>query len=178
MSRLRREAVLRRVTEWEMPVCLLLNRASHHRGIRRFFGLVSRMGNGVVWYSLAAGLLLLAPKAHLRALLQMALTGACCLSIYKLLKLRTTRLRPFEVNEEISLSVAPLDRYSFPSGHTMHAVCFTVVIASHYPHLAWVLAPFTTLVMLSRLVLGLHYPTDVLAGAGIGTAAALLALQL
>jgi undecaprenyl-diphosphatase len=64
--------------------------------------------------------------------------------------------------------VAPLDRYSFPSGHTLHAVSFTIVTTAHAPELAPILVPFALLVAASRVVLGLHYPTDVAAGAFIG----------
>jgi undecaprenyl-diphosphatase len=64
--------------------------------------------------------------------------------------------------------VAPLDHYSFPSGHTLHAVSFTVVALHYYPQLAWVLVPFTLLVAGSRVFLGLHYPSDVAAAAAIG----------
>jgi undecaprenyl-diphosphatase len=68
-----------------------------------------------------------------------------------------------------------LDRYSFPSGHTLHAVALTLVVTTTYPAFAWILVPFTLLVATSRVVLGLHYPTDVVAGAGLGTSLALLA---
>lgn len=54
--------------------------------------------------------------------------------------------------------MAPLDEFSFPSGHTLHAVAFSLVAMAHYPVLAWALVPFTASVAVSRVVLGLHYP--------------------
>jgi undecaprenyl-diphosphatase len=50
----------------------------------------------------------------------------------------------------------------------LHAVSFSVVAIHYYPQLAWVLVPFTLLVAGSRVFLGLHYPSDVAAAAGIG----------
>ena len=67
-----------------------------------------------------------------------------------------------------SIVSSPLDPFSFPSGHTLHAVAFTVVAATHYPPLAALLVPFTLLIAASRVVLGLHYPSDVLVGAVLG----------
>ena len=74
--------------------------------------------------------------------------------------------------------VAPLDEFSFPSGHTLHAVAFSLVALAHYPVLAWLLIPFTASVAVSRVVLGLHYPSDVLAATGIGAALASFSLWL
>jgi undecaprenyl-diphosphatase len=88
------------------------------------------------------------------------------------LKAKISRPRPYQVNRAISCSARPLDQFSFPSGHTLHAVAFTAIAVTYYPHLAFLLVPFALLVALSRMVLGLHYPNDVLAGAAIGAAVA------
>ena len=78
------------------------------------------------------------------------------------------RQRPYILHGGITLGTAPLDTYSFPSGHTLHAVAFTMVALAYCPQLAWLLIPLTGLVAASRVILGLHYPSDVFAGAVIG----------
>jgi undecaprenyl-diphosphatase len=49
---------------------------------------------------------------------------------------------------------------------------------TYFPALAWILVPFTVLVAISRVVLGLHYPSDVLAGAAVGAGVAQAVLAL
>jgi undecaprenyl-diphosphatase len=100
------------------------------------------------------------------------------LTLYKILKRWTRRPRPFASDVRIRAWVAPLDEFSFPSGHTLHAVAFSIVAIAHYPMLATVLVPFTACVAVSRVVLGLHYPSDVLAAIGIGSTLAALSLWL
>ncbi|HRF61901.1 MAG TPA: phosphatase PAP2 family protein [Candidatus Competibacter sp.] len=165
-----------RLTEWELVCCLRFQQFVRHRSIIRLFALVSRLGDGVFWYSLMATLLLVRGAEAAPVVGRMLLAGAICLILYKWLKARTTRSRPCARDRQIQPRVAPLDEYSFPSGHTLHAVSFTLIAVYHYPALGWLLLPFAVLVALSRIVLGLHYPSDVLAGAVLGGGLALLAL--
>lgn len=102
----------------------------------------------------------------------MAVTGALGLLLYKGLKGKLVRERPYVGLVGIECAMPPLDRYSFPSGHTLHAVLFTVLAIHHVPELALPLVPFAMMVAASRVVLGLHYPTDVIAGATLGAALA------
>ena len=98
----------------------------------------------------------------------MLATGAAGLAVYKLLKRTFVRERPFIRHAGISLAQAPLDRYSFPSGHTLHAVASPGRPARRFPRLGFVLVPLALAIAASRVVLGLHYPTDVLVGALLG----------
>jgi undecaprenyl-diphosphatase len=137
----------------------------------------SRLGDGIIWYCMLAVLPLLYSGRATRPVVIMAITGVLGVALYKALKRVFVRERPFITHSSISLAMAPLDRYSFPSGHTLHAVSFTWQAVAYFPELAWVLVPLASLIAASRVVLGLHYPTDVLAGAAIGSTLALLGLS-
>lgn len=152
----------------ELRLCRYLNRSSRSAPVRKAFALVSWLGNGWLWYAVLLALPLRFGTAGLLTALHLALTGGLCLAVYKLIKTRTLRERPYITHSAIDCATAPLDRYSFPSGHTLHAVCFTIMLASYYPSSASAFVVLTTLIALSRVVLGLHYPTDVAAGALLG----------
>jgi undecaprenyl-diphosphatase len=160
----------------ELRFCRYLNRSSAYATVRGFFGCISWLGNGWFWYTLILAMPFLASGSQ--ASLQMAVTGAVGVGLYKLIKQRAVRERPFITHPAINCAAAPLDRYSFPSGHTLHAVSFTWIAASYHPAWAAPLVVFTLLVALSRVILGLHYPTDVAAGAVLGGALALTSLAL
>jgi undecaprenyl-diphosphatase len=165
-----------RVDAAEMGVCRTLNRGASRAMPRRLFQIASRLGNGIAWYALILALPVIYGPAALRPAIAMELTGVLGVVLYSLLKRLFVRERPFITHTSIDLAAAPLDRYSFPSGHTLHAVSFAWQATVHFPELAWVLLPFAALVAGSRVVLGLHYPSDVLAGAAIGAALAELGL--
>ena len=171
-------SLLQRISDYELSWCVAFNRCARFRGIERGFAVVSRLGDGIAWYTLALVLPIIYGLDAIHTSLHMVVVGSVGLILYKLLKVKTERPRPFAVIDSIRLGTAPLDRYSFPSGHTLHAVAFTTVVVADHPGLAWLLVPFAGLVALSRMVLGLHYPTDVLAGAAVGLAVSGLSLAL
>jgi undecaprenyl-diphosphatase len=153
--------------------CLRANALCTRNLVRRYFSAVSRLGDGPLWYVLIFAPLALQGSAGAMATLHLAAIGAFALILYKTLKRWTQRPRPCASDLRIRAWVAPLDEFSFPSGHTLHAVAFTTVILGYYPMLAWLLIPFAASIAASRVVLGLHYPSDVLAATGIGAGLAL-----
>ena len=154
----------------ERRLCLALNRWAARQALRRLFGIVSRLGDGVFWYTLMGVVAVFGGAHGATAALHMALTGIVAATMYRTLKRWTRRPRPFRAHDGIVPYVAPLDEFSFPSGHTLHAVSFTLIALAYYPMLAPLLVPFTLMVALSRIVLGLHYPSDVIAASAIGAA--------
>jgi len=162
------DSCLARIDAAEYGLCRRMNRGASRASIRYLFRVVSRLGDGIVWYALMLALPLLYGTAGIRPAIGMAITGVVGVLLYKGLKRVVVRERPFMTHIGISLGAAPLDRYSFPSGHTLHAVSFTWQAVASFPELGWVLVPLAAFIAASRVVLGLHYPTDVLAGAAIG----------
>lgn len=167
---------VRSMVDREQRWCLQANGWCAHRAVRAYFRAVSRLGDGAFWYALMAALVLLDGWRGLSASAQMAATGLIALLLYRKLKRWTQRPRPFASDSRIRPWIAPLDEFSFPSGHTLHAVAFSLVACWHYPVLAWLLIPFAASIAASRVVLGLHYPSDVLAATGIGSLLATLVL--
>jgi undecaprenyl-diphosphatase len=167
-----------RIMRWDLQVCLRFNRICRHVSWRLLFRCVSVLGDGIAWYALMAFLLLRDRDAAVLPVLHLVGVGLVSTIVYKWLKKRTLRPRPYQAHASIEHFATPLDSLSFPSGHTLHAVAFTLVALAYYPALAWLLLPFTALIALSRVVLGLHYPSDVLAGALLGAAIAALSFGL
>ena len=163
------QARLLALLKFDRAISARFSRASARPAVRQFFRAISWLGDGYFWYALMGFLVVWYGKPAWYPVLHMIVAGLSGTLIYKRLKKSTLRPRPFTVHREIAQGVAILDQYSFPSGHTLHAVTFAVVASIYFPWLSGPVGGFAALVALSRLVLGVHYPTDVIAGAILGT---------
>ncbi len=170
--------ILNKYLHWEEGVMYRLNHVNTIRGLRRIFAISSRLGDGVAWYTLAFLLAVFGGASAWIPMSVMLMSAGVGLAIYASIKHFTARPRPQMAHDGLVLSVTPLDKYSFPSGHTLHAVNFAIQITAFAPALAWIVIPFAVLVALSRMVLGLHYLSDVLVGAAIGAALAATSLWI
>ena len=168
MRRVLLEAQRQLWVERERSWARWLNRAAGRPWLVMLLLAVSWLGDGPLWYALVAALPWWGGAPGPLCALRMLLTGALNLGVYKLLKPRVARPRPYVGCPGIRACARSLDEYSFPSGHVMHAVAFSLLIGAAYPPFGLAAWLFTLLVALSRVVLGLHYPSDVAIGAAIG----------
>jgi len=157
-----------RLDALEARTCRACNRFARIGPVKHYFRVVSRLGDGVAWYAMLVTLPVVFGASAWRGVTQMSVTALVAVGIYKLLKQWLVRERPCLSHAGIAALAAPLDRYSFPSGHTMHAVVFVVMLGELHPEVALLMLPFAVSVAMSRVILGLHYPSDVAAGALLG----------
>ena len=166
------------VLAMDLRACIYLNHWSVHSQVAGFFQKVSRLGDGAFWYAMLLLVGMIRGFASLFELGYVLLVSGFGTLLYKILKQKTVRPRPYQVHQVIRLGERPLDHFSFPSGHTLHALMFSVLLGSMLPLLLWIMLPFSLLIALSRIILGLHYPSDVLLGGLLGLSVASCAIAL
>ncbi|HAW92519.1 MULTISPECIES: phosphatase PAP2 family protein [unclassified Arsukibacterium] len=139
---------------------------------------LSRCGDGPLYLIIA---LLLWQFDHSKGspFVQHALLAfAIELPLYLLLKNAIQRERPSGSQQHgWAPAIRPSDRFSFPSGHTAAAFMFAWLLAAYYPEFSFYYLLLASGIGLSRVLLGVHYPTDILAGASLGSVIALAVLQ-
>lgn len=175
----RAPAVFDRLDLLEWQLCQRIARFSLYRPWLGTLRLASKLGDWPVWVALIAAQPWLHGSQGYAHMAQYTLTALLAIVVYRALKTRLCRERPFiTFGARITCREPARDRYSFPSGHTMHAMLFCMLTAHHAPALLPWLVPLALMIAISRVGLGLHYMSDVLAGAAIGYAFAVASLAL
>jgi undecaprenyl-diphosphatase len=151
--------LMRRVHRWHAP-----------RWVRLWMILATRGGDGWLWYTLGIVILICGGPSRLAVVFAAATASCLGIGIYSTLKKLTDRKRPCALDPHCWANVPPPDQYSFPSGHTINAFAIAMAFGLFYPHLMAALLFCAFSVGISRIVLGLHFLSDVVAGAVIGVA--------
>jgi undecaprenyl-diphosphatase len=150
--------VMTRVNQWRPP-----------RWIRLWAVCATRGGDGWLWYALGIFALLFGGPHARWTVLAAALACASGIGVFLALKRTFRRKRPCAIAASCWATLLPPDQFSFPSGHTITAFSIAVPFAFAFPALAPVLLACALSVAISRVLLGMHFLSDVVAGGVIGS---------
>lgn len=147
--------------------------------MEKFLATYTRLGDGWIWLITAGVLFSVWPLDQAVVVLVRALAaGGISIAIYWLVKLGVRRKRPFEKIPGVRAEVPPLDRYSFPSGHTMNNLAAGMMVFHFYP---WLGLPVVIMPLswgLLRVYFGVHFLSDILGGVFLGWLSFRLAMLL
>ena len=150
---------MRRLNQWAAP-----------QWIRKWMVIASRGGDGWLWSTVAAILLLFGGDRRFEAIWTAFVSLVIGQASFFVLKRITGRERPCSTEAHCWAKLLPPDRFSFPSGHTITAFAISIPLGLYYPALLAGLIFCALSVAASRVLLGLHYLSDVVAGLVIGCA--------
>jgi undecaprenyl-diphosphatase len=149
--------LMRKIHRWRAP-----------RWFRILMIMLTRMGDGWLWYSIGLILLVFGGPQKFLAIGSATLASAIGIFLFRTLKHASRRKRPCEIEAHCWSTILPPDRYSFPSGHSITSFAIALSVGMFYSDLQIVLLVVATLIASSRMILGMHFLSDVLAGSAIG----------
>ena len=140
-----------------------------HPSLNSFALLITYLGEwGLIW--LVLGTLLLSFHSKLASGLWRMILALCLTAFMSnvLLKPAVARPRPFTVIEELEVIGHRPETFSFPSGHAAEAFAGAYALTQLYRRARWSSFTLASLIALSRIYIGVHYPLDVIFGSLIG----------
>lgn len=140
--------------------------------------MVSRLGDGGFYLALGLSLALFEVQDGERFLQVGLIAFAVELPLYLVLKNTIKRDRPCDRFDNFDAFIVPSDKFSFPSGHAAAAFVFATILSHFYPSMLELSYCIAVLIGLSRVMLGVHYPTDIAAGAVLGVSCATMVLNV
>lgn len=154
--------------------CWLIN-ASIRKSLTGLCRYISKTGDGEL-YVIVIVLLAWRDGLAYKPTLAMLLAFAIERPVYFVLKKSFKRNRPQEALPDFHSVITPSDQFSFPSGHTSAAFMMATLLSQNFPALLIPLYVWAGLIGFSRVVLGVHFPTDTLVGCVMGIAIALFSI--
>ena len=162
------KAFYRNIIDWDNIFLNNIRRLKQYRLFAASVPTISKSGDGYLCPVMALVFWLINRQLGAKLFSAALVAFSIELPLYKLVKHVVRRSRPCGAAGPGESGMRLLDRFSFPSGHTAGAFLMATVVGSFFPIVSGVFFAWAALVGFSRIFLGVHYPTDVLAGMVVG----------
>lgn len=159
--------LMRRVHRWSAP-----------QWVRLWMICATRGGDGWLWYLVAVVVALFGGPERYLAIGSAALAAGAGIAFFLWAKRITGRRRPCHIQPHCWSTLLPPDQFSFPSGHTITAFAILTPLLVLYPEFTLEFMFVALSIAASRIILGMHFLSDVLVGAAAGTLLGYSALAL
>ena len=146
----------------------LINDLPHSTTSDRYVSVLSDLGEGLGWVAGGMALAILGgPKGRRAGMATAVASLAATYVVQQRVKPLFRRVRPFVNREARVVGIRPPD-HSFPSGHTASSFAAATALSFFYPRAAPLAYTLATGVGMSRVHLGVHFPSDAAVGGAIG----------
>jgi undecaprenyl-diphosphatase len=160
-------SLMRRLNRWRAP-----------RWVRWWMLLATRAGDGWLWGLIGIAVLLSPDPLRFRAVAAAGCAVTAGIVLFHRVKRLVCRIRPRDIEPHCWAHIVTRDRFSFPSGHSTTAFAVAVPLGCFYPEIMPVLLVLAANVAISRVVVGMHFLSDVLVGSGVGALLGYTAFRL
>ena len=149
--------LMRKVNKWPAP-----------KWVRLWAVAATRAGDGWLWYLIGLVILLAGGNVRFEAIAAAGSAALVGIATFKSLKHVSGRKRPCQIEPHCWATLLPPDQFSFPSGHTITAFAVAMTLGEFYPMLMPALLFCAISIATSRILLGMHFLSDVVVGAALG----------
>lgn len=169
--------MLESIYQYDLKLLLWCRKSRYYPTFLTFIRAISKTGDGYMQALVPCLYFLVNPIEGLVFFKLAVIAFSAERVIYFILKNKLKRRRPPDIVPDFTSVVKASDQFSFPSGHTMAAFLLAGLLMLTVGSAAWPLYIWASMVAFSRVVLGVHFPTDTIAGALLGTLIAIMVVN-